>query len=113
MASVTTTGLQESQLYFTPHERAALNSLIQSDRKIWRPRAGPQVMAYESKADEIFYGGAAGGGKAGLLHRKGAEVKVLGTGDLKKALTVVAHQFTAGARKKIEAAGGRCEEVPA
>ena len=52
-------------------------------------------------------------GKAGLLHRKGAEVKVLGTGDLNKALTVVAHQFTAGARKKIEAAGGRCEEVPA
>ena len=40
-------------------------------------------------------------------------MKVLGTGDLKKALTVVAHQFTAGARKKIEAAGGRCEEVPA
>ena len=52
-------------------------------------------------------------GKAGLLKRKGAEVKVLGTGDLKKAFTVVAHQFTEGARKKIEAAGGRCEEVPA
>jgi len=52
-------------------------------------------------------------GKAGLLHRKGVDVKVLGTGDLKKALTVVAHQFTEGARKKIEAAGGRCEEVSA
>ncbi len=52
-------------------------------------------------------------GKAGLLHRKGVDVKVLGTGELKKSLTVVAHQFTEGARKKIEAAGGRCEEVPA
>lgn len=52
-------------------------------------------------------------GKAGLLHRRGAEVKVLGTGELNKALTVVAHQFTAGARKKIEAAGGRCEEISA
>lgn len=67
MVSVTTSELQELQLYLTPHERAALNSLIQSDRKIWRPRAGPQVMAYESKADEIFYGGAAGGGKTDLL----------------------------------------------
>src|SRR5512140_1993957 len=52
-------------------------------------------------------------GKAGLLKRKNAEVKVLGTGELKKALTVVAHQFTEGARKKIEAAGGRCEEISA
>jgi large subunit ribosomal protein L15 len=52
-------------------------------------------------------------GKAGLLKRKTLQVKILGTGDLKKALTVVAHQFTEGARKKIEAAGGRCEEVPA
>jgi len=51
--------------------------------------------------------------KAGLLKRKGVDVKVLGTGDLKKSLTVVAHQFTEGARKKIEAAGGRCEEVSA
>ena len=52
-------------------------------------------------------------GKAGLLKRKGTEVKILGTGDLKKALTVVAHHFTEGAKKKIEAAGGRCEEVAA
>lgn len=52
-------------------------------------------------------------GKAGLLKHKGAEVKILGTGDLKKTLIVVAHQFTEGARKKIEAAGGRCEDVPA
>ena len=40
-------------------------------------------------------------------------VKILGTGDLKKAFTVIAHKFTEGARKKIEAAGGRCEEVQA
>src|SRR5659263_228471 len=32
-------------------------------------------------------------------------VKVLGSGDLKKALVVSAHQFTEGAKKKIEAAG--------
>ena len=38
-------------------------------------------------------------------------VKVLGSGELKKALVVSAHHFTEGAKKKIEAAGGRCEVV--
>ena len=38
---------------------------------------------------------------------------VLGTGELTKALTVVASQFTEGAKRKIEAAGGRCEEASA
>jgi large subunit ribosomal protein L15 len=42
--------------------------------------------------------------------RSGALVKVLGDGDLSKALTVVAHKFSRSARAKIEAAGGRCQE---
>ena len=46
----------------------------------------------------------------GLVHR-GRRVKVLGNGDLKKAVTVSAHKFSASARAKIEAAGGRCEEL--
>jgi large subunit ribosomal protein L15 len=50
---------------------------------------------------------------AGAVKRKGDGLKVLGTGDLKKALTVSAHKFTEGAKKKIEAAGGRCEVLPA
>jgi large subunit ribosomal protein L15 len=33
-------------------------------------------------------------------------VKVLGQGDLSVKLTVRAHKFSAGARQKIEAAGG-------
>ena len=50
---------------------------------------------------------------AGLVKgRAKAGVKVLGTGDLKKALVVTAAKFTEGARKKIEAAGGRCEVTP-
>ncbi|MBN3032768.1 MAG: 50S ribosomal protein L15 [Candidatus Saganbacteria bacterium] len=35
-------------------------------------------------------------------------VKVLGGGELKEAKTVSAHKFSASARKKIEAAGGKC-----
>lgn len=34
---------------------------------IWEPLPGPQSDAYHSDADELFYGGAAGGGKSDLL----------------------------------------------
>jgi large subunit ribosomal protein L15 len=38
-------------------------------------------------------------------------IKILGTGDLTKKLTVVASAFSASARAKIEAKGGTCEVV--
>jgi len=43
---------------------------------------------------------------AGLATRRDVPVKVLGEGELGKALTVHAHGFSASAREKIEAAGG-------
>jgi large subunit ribosomal protein L15 len=49
----------------------------------------------------------------GLATRKGVPVKVLGQGELSKALTVHAHGFSATAREKIESAGGRCELIEA
>lgn len=45
------------------------------------------------------------------LVRRGYPVKVLGDGELKKALKVKAHRFSRAAREKIEAAGGSCEEL--
>src|SRR4051812_7790604 len=42
----------------------------------------------------------------GLATRGGVPVKVLGQGELTKALTVHAHGFSATARERIEAAGG-------
>ena len=39
-------------------------------------------------------------------------VKILGDGKLDRALTVRAHKFSAGARAKIEAAGGTVEIIP-
>ena len=45
------------------------------------------------------------------LVRKGRKVKILGEGDISKALTVRAHKFSASAKQKIEAAGGSCEEI--
>jgi large subunit ribosomal protein L15 len=43
------------------------------------------------------------------LARKSRPVKILGDGEIKKALTVSAHKFSASAKARIEAAGGRCE----
>jgi hypothetical protein len=37
------------------------------DAVTWTPFPGPQSAALDSPADELFYGGAAGGGKTGLL----------------------------------------------
>jgi large subunit ribosomal protein L15 len=47
----------------------------------------------------------------GLLKNDRERVKVLGTGDLDRALTVTAHKFSATARQKIEAAGGACHAL--
>jgi large subunit ribosomal protein L15 len=47
----------------------------------------------------------------GLATRREIPVKVLAKGELSKALTVHAHAFSAGARERIEAAGGTCTIV--
>jgi large subunit ribosomal protein L15 len=47
----------------------------------------------------------------GLATRKGVPVKVLGQGELSKALTVHAHAFSKTAREKIEAAGGTVQLI--
>jgi large subunit ribosomal protein L15 len=47
----------------------------------------------------------------GLATRKDIPVKVLAKGELSKAMTVHAHAFSAGARERIEAAGGSCQIV--
>ncbi len=47
----------------------------------------------------------------GLATRKQIPVKVLAKGELSKALTVYAHGFSAGARERIEGAGGSCKIV--
>ena len=46
----------------------------------------------------------------GLVHHV-EHIKVLGDGALSKALTVKAHAFSASAKEKIAAAGGKAEEL--
>ena len=47
---------------------------------------------------------------AGLAHKAKGPVKVLSNGDVTRALTVRGVKVSAGARAKIEAAGGRVED---
>lgn len=47
------------------------------------------------------------------LVRSGRLVKVLGEGEIGKALRITANKFSKSARAKIEAAGGTCEELQA
>jgi large subunit ribosomal protein L15 len=48
---------------------------------------------------------------AGIVTSKKGPLKILGDGDLSVPLNVKAAAFTAGARSKIEAAGGTCEVI--
>ncbi len=47
--------------------------------------------------------------KKGIVTTNDGPLKILGDGELNVPLTVKAAAFTAGARQKIEAAGGSCE----
>jgi large subunit ribosomal protein L15 len=47
----------------------------------------------------------------GLIGSGNAPVKVLGSGELERALNVRAHAFSEKAREKIEAAGGTAERI--
>jgi hypothetical protein len=58
--------IQSLLKYMTPEEREQVDAILASDPALWRPLPGPQTMAYESEADIVGYGGAAGGGKTDL-----------------------------------------------
>jgi large subunit ribosomal protein L15 len=47
----------------------------------------------------------------GLATRRNVPIKVLGKGELTRALTVHAHGFSKTAREKIDAAGGTCQVI--
>jgi large subunit ribosomal protein L15 len=48
---------------------------------------------------------------AGLVKKSGAKIKILGNGELQKALNIKAHAFSRSAREKIVNAGGTAEEL--
>ena len=48
---------------------------------------------------------------AGIVRSLRKPIKILGEGEIDRALTVTAHKFSASARSRIEAAGGKAVEV--
>ena len=58
--------IKELLPYLTPEEKAEIDKILSKDALKWRPLPGPQTMAFESEADIVGYGGAAGGGKTDL-----------------------------------------------
>ena len=49
--------------------------------------------------------------EAGLIKSAGEKVKILGSGEIDRPLTVKANKFSETAKSKIEAAGGKVEEI--
>ena len=49
--------------------------------------------------------------RAGLIKSLRKPVKILGQGEVEKAFSVTAHKFSAGAKTKIESAGGNVSLV--
>jgi large subunit ribosomal protein L15 len=49
--------------------------------------------------------------EAGVIHKLKHGLKILGTGELTKAITVKAHVFSKSALEKIQAAGGTAEVI--
>ena len=50
---------------------------------------------------------------ARLANGLASGIKILGGGEISKKLTIKAQAFSAAAKSKIEAAGGKCEVIPA
>ena len=83
--------------YLTPAERKQIDAIVAAWNAVpWRPLPGPQTMAYESRADIVGYGGAAGGGKTDLAcgsiltnHQKAMVLRRVGT-----ELTGILDRFT-------------------
>lgn len=63
---MTLTALPESLPLLSEPERALLE-LLDQPNPIWVPLPGPQTEAWLCEADELFFGGSAGGGKSDLI----------------------------------------------
>lgn len=69
MLDISIPEIQELLPLMTEDERKEMFALLEADMRnvVWRPLPGPQTLAYNSKADVLGYGGAAGGGKTDLM----------------------------------------------
>ena len=89
------------------HRRLPKRGFVNIFRKIYRTINVERLNAFDEGTvvtPEVLQ-------QAGMLKKGGADVKVLGNGELKVKLTVRAHKFTKAAAEKIAAAGGTIESL--
>jgi hypothetical protein len=120
--------MQQTTLPLTLPDRLAreriLHLLRESENRkpLWKPLRGPQRMAYDSEADVIGYGGAAGGGKTDLLlgkaitqHRRVQIFRREGTelsGLVERCAQIVGNRDGLGGKPQVwREPGGNCEII--
>lgn len=114
----------ELERYLTEAERRELYALLDADiaERPWTPLAGPQTLAYESLADVIGFGGAAGGGKTDLacgkaitqhqvvqiFRREGTELNAI----IDRLEGILGHRDGLGGKPPVwRAPGGKCRLI--
>jgi len=95
--------LEKLMAQLPPEQLAEISRTVRPifQGQAWLPNAGPQTLAFESEADELFYGGEAGGGKTDLLlgtalahHRRSLILRRLNgevDGLIDRAIEIVGH----------------------
>ncbi len=116
--------LAELEAYLTPAERAELDAILAADiaERPWTPLQGPQTMAYDSVADVVGFGGAAGGGKtdlacgkaitqhqvAQIFRREGTELNAI----IDRLSEIVGHRDGLGGKPPVwRTPGGSCRLI--
>lgn len=112
------------EAYLTPEERAEYQALIDAEftERPWAPLEGPQQMAFDSLADVVGFGGAAGGGKtdlacgtalikhqvAQIFRREGTELTAI----IDRLAEIVNHRDGLGGKPPVwRAPGGKCRLI--
>lgn len=88
------------------HRRLPKRGFTNIFKKIWAEVNVADLDRFDSEVTpEVLVG-------AGLVRKsKQSGIVIMGEGEVTKALTIKAHRFTATAKQKIEAAGGKAEII--
>jgi large subunit ribosomal protein L15 len=94
-----------------PHQRRLprLKGMARGPHTVARPKVYAPVNISELAELSIDEIGIEELKAAGILRKKESLVKILGDGEIGRAITVRAHAISSSAREKIEAAGGSVE----
>ena len=110
--------LPELLEHLTPAERALVDGLL-GDSLLWvpHPENVPQMQAYVSEADILYFGGAAGGGKSDLLLGLSAtahQKSIIFRREFQQLRELVdrSHEILGGTKAKFSQTTNRWRDIP-